>query len=90
MEESNISKNSYEILEESDSPLIKAKKKKYSVGTSESQEKPYTTPKSIGLKRNFHKTVLQLENQYRKSKNIEIVNKLFQLYKVSIESLIII
>ncbi len=51
--------------------------------SSSNDGKLYTTPKSICLKGNFHKSIIELENQLMREKNLEIVNQLFELYKVS-------
>ena len=45
----------------------------------------YFTPLTLALKPNFHKQVLELENQLLKEQSIETVNKLFVLYKEGTE-----
>lgn len=42
----------------------------------------YTIPRKLVLRKNFHKIILELENELMRNKSLEIVNKLFQLYKV--------
>lgn len=56
--------------------------------SSSNDGKLFSTPKTISLKGNFHKTIIELENQLMRQKNLDIVNQLFQLYKVSINVLI--